>query len=187
MYQRRRPCTAYEVAALPSVRSVPRVRNVTGADLPAIQAIYAREVLTRTATFELDPPDVAELARRVAAVQAAGLPWLVAEIDGAVAGYAYAGPYRARPAYRLTVENSVYVDDAFLRRGVARTLMAEVIRLCIAAGLREMVAVIGDSANTASIGLHAALGFRHVGTLTGVGYKQGQWLDTVIMQRPLAR
>jgi len=163
------------------------VRDVATADLPAIRAIYEREVLTRTATFELDPPDVAELARRVEAVRAAGLPWLVAEIDGAVAGYAYAGPYRARPAYRLTVENSVYVDDAFLRRGVARVLMDEVIRRCVEAGLREMVAVIGDSANAASIGLHEALGFRLIGTLTGVGHKHGRWLDTVIMQRPLAR
>ncbi|HMR30878.1 MAG TPA: N-acetyltransferase family protein [Geminicoccaceae bacterium] len=163
------------------------IRDVATADLPAIQAIYEREVLTRTATFELEPPDLAELERRVEAVRAAGMPWLVAEIDGAVAGYAYAGPYRARPAYRLTVENSVYVDDAFLRRGVARALMDEVIRLCAEAGLREMVAVIGDSANAASIGLHAALGFRLIGTLTGVGYKHGRWLDTVIMQRPLAR
>lgn len=166
---------------------MPSVRDVAEADLPAIQAIYAREVLTRTATFELEPPGVAELECRVEAVRAAGMPWLVAEIDGAVAGYAYAGPYRARPAYRLTVENSVYVDDAFLRRGVARVLMDEVIRRCVEAGLREMVAVIGDSANAASIGLHAALGFRLVGTLTGVGYKHGRWLDTVIMQRPLAR
>lgn len=166
---------------------MPSVRDVTEADLPVIQAIYAREVLSRTATFELEPPDVAELERRVEAVLAAGLPWLVAEIDGAVAGYAYAGPYRARPAYRLTVEDSVYVDDAFLRRGVARVLLGELIRVCTQAGRREMVAVIGDSANHASVGLHAAMGFRHVGTLTGVGYKQGQWLDTVIMQRALAR
>lgn len=166
---------------------MPSVRGVAEADLPAIQKIYAREVLTRTATFELEPPDVTELAGRVEAVLAAGLPWLVAEIDGQVAGYAYAGPYRARPAYRLTVENSVYVDDAFLRRGVARVLLGELIRICTGAGRREMVAIIGDSANHASVGLHAAMGFRHVGTLTGVGYKFGRWLDTVIMQRPLAR
>jgi phosphinothricin acetyltransferase len=157
------------------------------ADLPAIQAIYAREVLSRTATFELEPPDVAEMGRRVESVRSAGLPWLVAEIEGAVAGYAYAGPYRARPAYLLTVEDSVYVDDAFLRRGVARVLLAELIRICTASGRREMVAIIGDSANVASIGLHDAMGFHHVGTLTGVGYKHGRWLDTVIMQRPLAR
>ena len=119
-------------------------------------------------------------------VRAAGLPWLVAEIDGQVAGYAYAGPYRARPAYRLTVENSVYVDDAFLRRGVGRALLASVIDRCTAAGFREMVAIIGNSANAASIGLHAAAGFRHVGTLTGVGYKLDRWLDTVIMQRALS-
>ncbi len=163
------------------------IHDVATADMPAIRAIYEREVLTRTATFELEPPDLAELERRVEAVRAAGMPWLVAEIDGAVAGYAYAGPYRARPAYRLTVENSVYVDDAFLRRGVARALTDEVIRRCAEAGLREMVAVIGDSANAASIGLHEALGFRLIGTLTGVGHKHGRWLDTVIMQRPLAR
>jgi phosphinothricin acetyltransferase len=166
---------------------LPSIRSAAAADLRAIQAIYAREVSTRTATFELEPPDVDEMAQRVEAVRAAGLPWLVAEIEGAVAGYAYAGPYRARPAYRLTVENSVYVDDAFLRRGVGRALLAELIRICTGLGRREMVAIIGDSANAASIGLHAAAGFRHVGTLTGVGHKLGRWLDTVIMQRPLAR
>lgn len=166
---------------------MPSIRSVAPADLAAIQAIYAREVLTRTATFELEPPDVEEMAQRVEAVRGAGLPWLVAEIEGAVAGYAYAGPYRIRPAYRLTVENSVYVDDAFLRRGVGRALLEELIRLCTRLGRREMVAVIGDSANAASVGLHAAAGFRHVGTLTGVGHKFGRWLDTVIMQRPLAR
>lgn len=166
---------------------MPSIRSVAAADLPAIQAIYAREVLTRTATFELEPPGVEEMGQRVEAVRSAGLPWLVAEIEGAVAGYAYAGPYRTRPAYRLTVENSVYVDDAFLRRGVGRALLEELIRLCTRLGRREMVAVIGDSANAASVGLHAAAGFRHVGTLTGVGHKFGRWLDTVIMQRPLAR
>ncbi len=166
---------------------MPSIRSVAAADLPAVQAIYAREVLTRTATFELEPPGVEEMGQRVEAVRSGGLPWLVAEIEGAVAGYAYAGPYRTRPAYRLTVENSVYVDDAFLRRGVGRALLDELIRLCTGLGRREMVAVIGDSANAASIGLHAAAGFRHVGTLSGVGHKLGRWLDTVIMQRPLAR
>ena len=166
---------------------MPSIRGVAPADLAAIRAIYAREVLTRTATFELEPPGVEEMGQRVEAVRRAGLPWLVAEIEGSVAGYAYAGPYRTRPAYRLTVENSVYVDDAFLRRGVGRALLDELIRLCTGLGRREMVAVIGDSANVASIGLHAAAGFRHVGTLTGVGHKLGRWLDTAIMQRPLAR
>jgi phosphinothricin acetyltransferase len=165
---------------------LPSLRAVTPTDLPAIHAIYAREVLTRTATFELEPPEPAELGRRIEAVQAAGLPWLVAEVGGRVAGYAYAGPYRMRPAYGLTVENSVYVDDAFLRRGIGRALLAKVIRLCSEAGRREMVAIIGDSANLASVGLHEAAGFRHVGTLTGVGYKFGRWLDTVIMQRSLS-
>ena len=116
---------------------------------------------------------------------ARGLPWLVAEADGAVAGYAYAGPYRARPAYRFTVENSVYVAPAMAGRGLGRALLTRLLALCEAAGCRQVVAIIGDSANAASIGLHRACGFRDVGVLRAVGFKHGRWVDTVLMQRAI--
>ena len=154
-------------------------------DLPAIQAIYAHHVLTGLASFEEVPPDLLELARRRAEVLARGLPWLVAEADGAVAGYAYAGPYRARPAYRFTVEDSVYVAPTMAGRGLGRALLIRLLALCEAAGCRQVVAVIGDSANAASIRLHAACGFREVGTLRSVGFKHGRWVDSVLMQRAL--
>ncbi|MFO1075102.1 MAG: N-acetyltransferase family protein [Geminicoccaceae bacterium] len=161
------------------------VRPAGPADLEALKAIYEPEVLHGTATFELDPPDQAELGRRLAKVQAAGLPWLVAELDGRVQGFAYAGPYRERPAYRFTVEDSIYLAPGLRGRGVGRHLLEAVLELSRAAGMRQMVAVIGDSANLASVGLHRACGFAHVGTLVDVGYKNGQWLDTVLMQKVL--
>jgi phosphinothricin acetyltransferase len=154
-------------------------------DLPAMRAIYAHHVLHGLASFEEAPPDVPELARRRAEVLARGLPWLVAEDEGAVAGYAYAGPYRARPAYRFTLEDSVYVAPGMAGRGLGRALLTRLLALCEAAGCRQIVAVIGDSANAASIGLHRACGFREVGTLRAVGFKHGRWVDTVLMQRPL--
>ena len=161
------------------------VRDARPEDMAAMQAIYAAEVLHGLASFEEIPPDATELESRRQAVLAIGLPWLVAERDGRVVGYAYAGPYRARPAYRYTVENSVYVAPGARGGGVARALLAELIARCEAAGRRQMIAVIGDSANAGSIGLHAALGFRHVGTLEAVGFKLGRWVDSVLMQRPL--
>ncbi|MBC6441259.1 MAG: N-acetyltransferase [Rhodospirillales bacterium] len=161
------------------------VRDSTPDDVPAITTIYAHSVLHGLASFEVEPPTKSEMAGRREAILAAGLPYLVAEADGKIAGYAYAGPYRTRPAYRHTVENSVYVDGRFQGRGAGRLLLAALIERCEAAGRHEMVAIIGDSGNQASIALHAALGFVMVGTLRNVGFKHERWLDSVIMQRSL--
>ena len=154
-------------------------------DLPAVHAIYAHHVLTGLASFEESPPDLPELARRRSEVLVRGLPWLVAEADGAVAGYAYAGPYRTRPGYRYTVENSVYVAPDAQGKGVGRVLLAAVVEACTAKGYRLMVAIIGDSANFASITLHRRAGFRFCGTIHSVGHKFGRWLDSVVMELPL--
>ncbi len=163
----------------------PLVRDAREDDLAAIREIYAHHVLHGPATFEEEPPDVEEMRRRFRAVKEKGLPWLAAEVDGAVCGYAYAAPYHRRPAYRHAVENSVYVDRNALRQGLGAALLDELIRLCEEKGLRQMVAVIGDSANAASIRLHERAGFRLVGALQSVGFKHGRWLDCVIMQRAL--
>ena len=160
-------------------------RPATPADIPAITRIYAHAVKHGTASFELDPPDEAEMARRMQALFDSGYPYVVAEIGGAIAGYAYAGSYRPRPAYRFSVEDSIYVDPKAQRRGVGRLLLAHLIEECERLGFRQIVAVIGDSAQTPSIELHRALGFRMVGTVENVGYKFGRWLDSVNMQRPL--
>lgn len=161
------------------------LRNATDLDLPAIQAIYAHWVTHGTGSFELEPPDVDEMGRRRADVLAKGLPYLVAEQGGQLLGYAYANWFRPRPAYRFTVENSVYVAPGAHRSGIARLLMAELMTRCEVAGARQMVAVIGDSANAGSIGLHLAMGFTHIGTLQATGWKFDRWLDTVFMQRSL--
>ena len=161
------------------------IRPATADDMARITAIYGVHARQGLASFEEAPPDEAEMTRRLASVRAAGLPYLTATIGGAVVGYAYAGPYRARPAYRFTVENSVYVDPAQIGQGIGRALLAPLIAECAAAGRRQMIAVIGDSANAASIGLHAALGFRQVGILRSVGFKFGRWVDSVLMQREL--
>lgn len=161
------------------------IRPAGAGDMAWVQAIYAHHVLHGTASFEEVPPDLAEMQRRRDAVLAAGLPYLVAENDGAVIGYAYAGLYRARTAYRHTAEDSVYIAPDAAGLGAGRALLAQVIALSASAGYRELVAVIGDSANTASIGLHRAMGFRDVGTLRNVGLKFGRWLDTVIMQHTI--
>jgi phosphinothricin acetyltransferase len=162
-----------------------QIRPATPADLPAITAIYEHAVRTGTATFELDPPDLAEMTRRYEVLVTGGFPYLAAISDGVVAGYAYAGPYRARPAYRFTVENSVYLDPAAQGKRIGTQLMQALIAESEGRGYRLMVAVIGDSANLASIGVHARTGFQMVGTLQNVGLKFGRWLDTVLMQRPL--
>jgi L-amino acid N-acyltransferase YncA len=161
------------------------VRPVTQADIPAITGIYTAAVLHGTATFEIEPPDEAEMARRMTALVAAGYPYVAAECGGGVVGYAYAGPYRARPAYRWCVENSVYVAPSSHRRGIGRLLMRRLIEDATTRGFRQMIAVIGDSAQAASLALHKAVGFEFVGTLRAVGYKHGQWLDTPLMQLKL--
>jgi L-amino acid N-acyltransferase YncA len=163
------------------------IRPATPADIPAITRIYAHAVRHGTASFELEPPDEAEMAARQQTLLKGGYPYLAAEIDDAVAGYAYAGPYRTRPAYRFSVENSVYVAPEAHRRGIGRLLLDALISECEARGYRLMIAVIGDSAQTASIELHRAAGFKLVGAFEGVGYKFDRWLDTVLMQRPLGK
>jgi L-amino acid N-acyltransferase YncA len=162
------------------------IRPAKTADIPAITRIYAHAVEHGTASFELTPSDQAEMARRMRDLIANGFPYLAAELDGALIGYAYAGPYRARPAYRLTVENSVYIAPDTHRRGIGRALLAALIDAAERCGFRQMIAVIGDSGNQAgSIRLHEAAGFRPVGILQDVGFKHGRWLDSVLMQRAL--
>ena len=164
---------------------IPLIRPAADGDLAAITGIYAHHVRHGTASFETEAPGCEEMARRRAAIVERALPYVVAELEGRVAGYAYAAPYRPRPAYRFTVEDSVYVDPEQTGRGIGRWLITEVIRLSAEAGAKQMVAIIGDSANGASIRLHERAGFRQVGVLRDVGLKFGQWLDTVIMQRAL--
>ena len=161
------------------------IRPATTADLPTVTEIYEHAVRYGTATFELIPPDLAEMTRRFRALVDGGFPYLVAELDGGVAGYAYAGPYRPRPAYRFTVENSVYLDPAIHRRGIGLQLLQRLIAESEQRGYRQMIAVIGDSANAGSIGVHARCGFQMIGTHPNVGFKFGRWLDTVMMQRAL--
>ena len=163
------------------------VRPSTPADLGAMRDIYAHAVTRGTGTFELEAPDAAEMARRRDDVLAKGLPWLVAEVQGRVLGYAYASHFRPRPAYRFSVEDSIYLAPDAQGRGVGRTLLAELLARCQAAGARQMLAVIGDSANHGSIGVHRALGFEDCGLLRAVGWKFGRWLDVVLMQRALGR
>jgi phosphinothricin acetyltransferase len=161
------------------------IRTANPADLSAITEIYHHAVRHGTASFETDPPDEAEMSRRYRALVDGGFPYLIAERAGTVIGYAYAGPYRTRPAYRYTVEDSIYIDPAAQRRGVGRALLEELIAQSTAHGFRQMIAVIGDSAQIASIALHRAVGFHYVGNLQNVGFKFGRWLDSVLMQRPL--
>lgn len=162
------------------------IRPSTLADVGPAQAIYAHHVRTGTASFELVPPDVDEMARRRALLVDKGLPWLVAaDADGSLLGYAYAGPYRTRPAYDWTLEDSIYIRPDAQGRGVGKALLSRLIAECQDLGYRQMVAVIGDSANAGSIGLHRACGFCDVGVLKAVGWKFGRWIDSVLMQRPL--
>jgi len=161
------------------------IRRAIPDDIPAITRIYAHAVKHGTASFEIEPPDEAEMLKRQRHLLDSGYPYLVAEFDGAIAGYAYAGAYRARPAYRWSVEDSVYVDPDAQRRGVGRILLDRLIAEAERRGFRQMIAVIGDSAQTPSIELHRAAGFRMIGAIENVGFKNGCWLDTVLMQRPL--
>lgn len=168
-----------------ALHSMPVIRDSRDADVPALQAIYAFHVLHGLASFEEEPPTIEEMARRRAGVLAGGYPHLVADLDGEVVGYSYVSPYRPRPAYRFTVENSVYVREGLRGRGVGRALLGALIERCELGPWRQMVAVIGDTANDASIGLHEAFGFRRAGTLRAVGFKFGRWVDSVVMQRPI--
>jgi L-amino acid N-acyltransferase YncA len=161
------------------------IRPTIAADLPLITGIYEHAVRFGTATFELTPPDLAEMTRRFNALMDGGFPYLVAILEGRVVGYAYAGPYRPRPAYRFTVENSVYLEPATHRRGIGLQLLQRLIVESEARGYRQMIAVIGDSANAGSIGVHTRCGFQMIGTHPNVGLKFGRWLDTVMMQLPL--
>ncbi len=159
--------------------------NATNADMPAIQAIYSHHVLHGIATFEVEPPSVAEMEQRYHKVLANGLPYLVASYQGEVVGYCYFSPYRPRCAYRFTLENSVYIAADMQKQGVGFLLMSEAIARVEQQGYRQIIAVIGNSQNIGSLRLHAALGFATVGTLRSVGFKHGQWVDTVMMQKAL--
>jgi L-amino acid N-acyltransferase YncA len=161
------------------------IRPASFADIPAITRIYDHAVQYGTASFELTPPDEAEMKRRMTALLDGGFPYLTAENGGKVLGYAYAGHYRTRPAYRFSVEDSIYVAPRAQRRGVGRALLDRLIVESEGRGLRQMIAVIGDSAQVASIELHRAAGFRLIGTIENVGFKFGRWLDSVLMQRAL--
>lgn len=166
------------------------IRDASPADAADVRAIYAHSVETACASYETVAPDVEEMRRRMTALMDAGYPYLVAEIDGTFAGYAYASGYRPRAGYRWTVEDSVYVAPGFAGRGIGKRLLAALIARCEALGFRQMIAVIGDAENRASIQLHASLGFVHVGTFRAIGWKAvgdgpGRWLDSVQMQRRL--
>ncbi len=161
------------------------VRAAQEADFGAIARIYAHAVLHGTATFEVEPPDAETMRQRWAAILDLGLPYLVAEWEGAVIGYAYASAYRPRPAYRFTIEDSIYVDAQYTGRGCGCALLGELLAICAKGPWQQMVAVIGDSANVGSVRLHERFGFRHVGALRAVGFKFEKWVDTVLMQKAL--
>lgn len=163
------------------------VRPSTAPDLPAITRIYGHLVLHGTGTFELEVPDEAEMRRRRDDVLGKGLPWLVAERHGRLLGYAYANHFRPRRAYRFCLEDSIYLDPAAQGQGVGRTLLAELLAQCEARGARQMLAVIGDTANVASIGVHRACGFEPAGLFKAAGWKFDRWLDVVLMQRSLGQ
>ncbi|MDR0578884.1 MAG: GNAT family N-acetyltransferase [Candidatus Accumulibacter sp.] len=164
----------------------PTIRPAHSGDIAAIARIYGHAVQYGTASFELDPPDEAEMARRMAALHDSGFPYLAAEVDGRVAGYAYAGLFRTRPAYRFTIEDSIYIAPDMQGRGIGRALLGRLLAESAARGFRQMIAVIADPPRQqASIRLHTAAGFARIGTLSNVGYKFGAWLDNIYMQRAL--
>ncbi len=163
----------------------PAIRLCRPADMPAVTAVYSHHVTHGSGTFELDPPSLQDMTQRHANVMKLGLPWLVACQGEEVLGFAYAGQFRPRPGFRYLVEDSVYIHPQHTARGLGAALLAELIALCGQTGMRQMLAVIGDSANAGSIALHARLGFSHAGLLKASGWKHGRWLDTVLMQRAL--
>ncbi len=162
------------------------MRPATPEDLPAIREIYGYHVLHGLASFEEEPPPAAELRRRFDDVQARGLPWLAADFGGVLSGYGYCAPYRTRSAYRYSLEDSIYIRSGSEGRGVGSALLGALVQRCEGLGYRQLIAVIGDSANAASINLHASFGFLRVATLRSVGFKFERWVDSVVMQRPLA-
>jgi L-amino acid N-acyltransferase YncA len=162
-----------------------KIRSATADDMEAIAQLYSHYVRHSAATFELDPPDAVEMERRWTSIVVLGLPFLAAEMDGVIVGYAYAGRYRPRPAYEFTVEDSIYIDPRATGQGLGKRLLSALMAACEPAQSRQMIAVIGDSSNTASVALHTSLGFRHVGVLREVGFKFGKWHDTILMQRAL--
>jgi len=164
---------------------MPTIRPSRDADLPAITAIYAHHVLHGTGTFELEPPSPADMAARRAEVLARGLPWLVLEEQGEVLGYAYCNWFKPRPAYRFSAEDSIYLAERARGRGLGQQLLAELARQAEQAGVRKLIAVIGDSGNAGSIGVHRRAGFEHVGIIRSCGWKFGRWLDIVLMEKTL--
>jgi L-amino acid N-acyltransferase YncA len=163
------------------------IRDATEADVPEIQAIYAHHVLHGTGTFEEEPPSVEDMSARFREVVGSGYVWLVATDATGVLGYGYYTPFRHRSAYRFTVEDSIYVREDVRGQGVGKALVLRLIEVATQAGLRQMIAVIGDSENVGSIGVHASLGFHMVGTMKAAGIKFGRWIDVVTMQRPLGK
>jgi L-amino acid N-acyltransferase YncA len=161
------------------------IRDVEDGDMAAVREIYAYQVLHGVSSWEEEPPSLAEMMVRRNAVISAGYPYRVAVRDGAVIGYAYASSFRPRPAYRHTVENSVYISKHAQRTGVGQRLLTDLIEVCTRMDFRQMIAVIGDSNNAMSIDFHAKMGFRTIGTVRSIGYKFGDWLDSVYMQLPL--
>jgi L-amino acid N-acyltransferase YncA len=161
------------------------IRPRLDSDMPAITVIYAHHVLHGASSWELTPPDQTEMTNRAHTLLAAGYPYLVALQDGVIVGYAYAGAYRPRPAYRNTVEHSIYIDDAARRGGIGKALMVALIEACTTLGFRQMIAIIGDSKNLQSIEFHEQMGFEHVGRVKDIGYKFDRWMDQIIMQRAL--
>jgi L-amino acid N-acyltransferase YncA len=166
-------------------RLKPIIRACVEEDLPAVQAVYSHYVLGSVATFETVPPTLGDWQRKMAEIEAVGLPFLVATIDARVAGYAYCSRWRPRPAYRFTVEDSIYVAPEYLGRGIGSVLLPALLEECAAVGARQCVAVIAVGETAPSLGLHARFGFREAGRLTAVGYKFDRWLDTVLMQRTI--
>ena len=164
---------------------MPLIRPSSDADLPAITAIYAHHVLHGTGSFETEPPSIVDMTARRADVLSKGLPYLVVEQDGKIAGFAYGNWFKPRPAYRYSVEDSIYMAPDLQGKGLGRALLAELIARFEAAGIRKVMAIIGDSANTGSVGIHLALGFKQVGIVDSCGWKFGAWRDIVIMQKPL--
>ena len=164
----------------------PRIRFAVEADPESIRRIYEQDVLTGTASFEIDPPDLETIRKRWQLVGEADLPYLVAMIENQVVAFAYALPYRPRPAYRYTVEHSIYVDRSWRRRGIGKQLLDRLVELLTGCGIREIIGIIGDSTNEASLLAHESAGFHQVGTLHNVGRKFDRWLDTVIVQRSLS-